>query len=207
MTINEKGNITFTEKESGNISDIKIDKTQDKIEVTLPDVVNDLKLFELSILKKSSANGKLLSGAEFSLYADEDAEGTVLATAITDEQGLGTFKSCTLEAGKIYYVKETVAPEGFILLTGIFTVEVSIGGSVTVFYNATNLAEGALKTEFTTDNNNNTIQFTIENDQKGQLPATGGKGRKASMFTAVAFIIFAIITTAYYVYSNRKGAK
>ncbi len=207
LIISEKGDITFTEKESGNGVAIEIDKEKDTIEVMLPDVVNNLKPFELSILKKSSANGQLLSGAEFRLYEDENAEGTVLATAMTDEQGIGTFNPFTLEAGKTYYVKETAAPEGFILLDGIFTVEVSIDGLVTVSYDGNNLAEDAVKTGFASEGDNNTIQFTVENDQKGQLPATGGPGRKSSMFTAAAFIVFAIITTAYYVYRNRKGAK
>lgn len=178
-------------------------------------VVNKLKPFDLSILKKSSVNNDELPNAVFELYGkyEDNVLKELLATATTDADGIGSFikndssgDTFELEAGKTYYIKETQAPDGFILLDGIFKVDVDVDGSVNVKY----IQEGSDDIELEvdahlTEEGNNIIQFTIENDQKGQLPATGGPGRKSSMIAAAMLIVFATGTTVYYVYRNRKG--
>ncbi|WP_122646097.1 vWA domain-containing protein [Enterococcus mediterraneensis] len=178
-------------------------------------ISNDLKPFDLSIKKVSSVNEVvLLPGAKFSLYADSSASGTLLATATTDAYGIGSFikndgsgEKFPLASNSIYYIKETKAPDGFILLDGIFTVEVNKYDSVTVSYGTTNLDKDAVAVGLVAGEDNNTIQFTAENRPKGQLPSTGGPGRKSSMIAAAVLIVFATGTTVYYVYRNRKGAK
>lgn len=212
LIISDTGEITFVQKDS--TVEVDVDKTGDYIEVILPDVVNELKPFDLSILKKSSVNGALLKDAEFSLYDEESSLEDPLATATTDEDGIGLFikegtddETFPLASNSIYYIKETQAPDGFILLDGIFTVKVAEDGSVTVSYGTTNLAKDAVTVDLVADEDNNTIQFTAENRPKGQLPSTGGPGRKSSMIVAAVLIVFATGTAVYYVYRNRKGAK
>lgn len=188
----------------------KIKQNSDKEELIvegLPEdeiVVNKLKPFDLSILKVNSVNENALKGAVFELYGKYENEELTdyIATATTGDDGIASFK---LEAGKTYYIKETEAPDGFIMLDGIFTVKVDDYGSVTVSYDGTKIENATF--ELVSGTENNTIQFTAENRPKGQLPSTGGPGRKSSMIAAAVLIVFATGTTVYYVYRNRKGAK
>lgn len=73
---------------------------------TFGDKVNP---FNLKITK-TNEHGKLLKGAEFTLYSDEKCE-KVVDTQTSDEKGLLTFKNLDVE--KTYYFKETKAPQGY----------------------------------------------------------------------------------------------
>ena len=61
-------------------------------------------------ITKTNEHGKVLKGAEFTLYSDEKCE-KVVDTQISDEKGLLTFKNLDVE--KTYYFKETKAPQGY----------------------------------------------------------------------------------------------
>lgn len=65
--------------------------------------------FNLKITK-TNEHGKVLKGAEFTLYSDEKCE-KVVDTQTSDEKGLLTFKNLDVE--KTYYFKETKAPQGY----------------------------------------------------------------------------------------------
>lgn len=65
--------------------------------------------FNLKITK-TNEHGKVLKGAEFTLYSDEKCE-KVVDTQISDEKGLLTFKNLDVE--KTYYFQETKAPQGY----------------------------------------------------------------------------------------------
>lgn len=65
--------------------------------------------FNLKITK-TNEHGKVLKGAEFTLYSDEKCE-RVVDTQTSDEKGLLTFKNLDVE--KTYYFKETKAPQGY----------------------------------------------------------------------------------------------
>lgn len=98
------GKITFT---SGTNS-LVTHGTKDSGDgyATFADKVNP---FNLKITK-TNEHGKLLKGAEFTLYSDEKCE-KVVDTQTSDEKGLLTFKNLDVE--KTYYFKETKAPQGY----------------------------------------------------------------------------------------------
>lgn len=98
------GRITFT---SGTNS-LVTQGTKDSGDgyATFGDKVNP---FNLKITK-TNEHGKVLKGAEFTLYSDEKCE-KVVDTQTSDEKGLLTFKNLDVE--KTYYFKETKAPQGY----------------------------------------------------------------------------------------------
>ena len=98
------GKITFT---SGTNSLI-VQGTKDSGDgyATFADKVNP---FNLKITK-TNEHGKVLKGAEFTLYSDEGCKN-VVDTQISDDKGLLTFKNLDVE--KTYYFEETKAPQGY----------------------------------------------------------------------------------------------
>lgn len=98
------GKITFT---SGTNSLI-VQGTKDSGDgyATFADKVNP---FNLKITK-TNEHGKVLKGAEFTLYSDEGCKN-VVDTQISDDKGLLTFKNLDVE--KTYYFQETKAPQGY----------------------------------------------------------------------------------------------
>lgn len=73
---------------------------------TFADMVNP---FDLKITK-TNENGKVLKGAEFTLYRDKECT-KVVDTQTSDDKGLLTFKNLDVE--KTYYFKESKAPQGY----------------------------------------------------------------------------------------------
>ena len=98
------GKITFT---SGTNS-LVTHGTKDSGDgyATFGDKVNP---FNLKITK-TNEHGKVLKGAEFTLYSDADCKN-VVDTQTSDDKGLLTFKNLDVE--KTYYFKETKAPQGY----------------------------------------------------------------------------------------------
>lgn len=98
------GKITFT---SGTNS-LVTHGTKDSGDgyATFGDKVNP---FNLKITK-TNERGKVLKGAEFTLYSDADCKN-VVDTQISDEKGLLSFKNLDVE--KTYYFEETKAPQGY----------------------------------------------------------------------------------------------
>ncbi len=62
------------------------------------------------VVKKNNEEGKLLEGAEFTLYLDPDCK-TEAAKAVTGKDGTLEFNGLQVETK--YYLKETKAPEGY----------------------------------------------------------------------------------------------
>ena len=98
------GKITFT---SGTNS-LVTQGTKDSGDgyATFGDKVNP---FDLKITK-TNEHGKVLKGAEFTLYSDAECKN-VVDTQTSDDKGLLTFKNLDVE--KTYYFKETKAPQGY----------------------------------------------------------------------------------------------
>lgn len=98
------GKITFT---SGTNS-LVTQGTKDSGDgyATFADMVNP---FDLKITK-TNEHGKVLKGAEFTLYSDEGCKN-VVDTQTSDDKGLLTFKNLDVE--KTYYFKESKAPKGY----------------------------------------------------------------------------------------------
>ncbi|MDY3250969.1 MAG: SpaA isopeptide-forming pilin-related protein [Candidatus Choladocola sp.] len=87
------------------------------------------------VKKTDRTTGKMLSGAEFGLYAKDDMKNTAgevivpadtqIDTCITDQNGNGSFQS-DLPHG-FYYVKELSAPAGYVKSTVIQDVDLRAG--------------------------------------------------------------------------------
>ena len=86
---------------------IKVFVDKDK-ELYTYDVVNN-RIRGSIIITKTDMNGKLLEGAEFTLY---DRNGKEVTTVISDKDGIAAFND--VDYGN-YTIKETKAPKGYIL--------------------------------------------------------------------------------------------
>ena len=92
--------------------------------------VNERQKLEINVFKLDEDDGKLLEGAEFSLYAKEDImnykgeiimkANELIETATSDESGKATFKTDLPLLD--FLIKETKAPKGYILSDEVITV-------------------------------------------------------------------------------------
>ena len=98
------GKITFTSGTNSLIAQGTKDSGDGY--ATFGDKVNP---FNLKITK-TNEHGKVLKGAEFTLYSDEGCKN-VVDTQTSDDKGLLTFKNLDVE--KTYYFQETKAPQGY----------------------------------------------------------------------------------------------
>ena len=90
---------------------------------------NDRQKVEVSVVKKDAETDAVVAGAEFGLYAKEDIlahenvtvkADTLLGKAVTDEDGKAVF-DLDLPFGK-YYIRELVAPAGYVSSDEILNV-------------------------------------------------------------------------------------
>lgn len=204
------GNYTLKEVSSANgynlISDIPLVVTKNKndgefIVQGLPEekkVQNKLKNFNLSLNKVAVDNlQKGIAGAEFSLYY----RGNFVEKQVSDVNGKVDFNQ-NLIPGRNYTVKETAVPEGYLPITGVFTIQVKTSGQVIVDYAGTVLTNSQMSVGLTSGSGNNTIQYTVTNDPKRPLPRTGGMGIYVPITTgAIAMLV------AYSIYIYRKCRK
>ncbi|MEE0992506.1 MAG: SpaA isopeptide-forming pilin-related protein [Bacteroidales bacterium] len=80
------------------------------------------------ITKVDSKTGDLLTGAEFTLYEDVDSNGkydaqTDIKLGILDETSTGVYEYGNLRYGR-YFVKETKAPEGFLIDNSVYAFDI-----------------------------------------------------------------------------------
>ena len=71
------------------------------------------------VVKKMNVVGEVLEGAEFAIYEDESCS-QLIGTGMTDLNGQVVFPS--LIKDKIYYLKETKAPEGYVASDKVYAV-------------------------------------------------------------------------------------
>lgn len=194
------GKITFT---SGTNS-LVTQGTKDSGDgyATFGDRVNP---FNLKITK-TNEHGKVLKGAEFTLYSDEKCE-RVVDTQTSDEKGLLTFKNLDVE--KTYYFKETKAPQGYRIPVdenGKAYVH-SVYVSTTPQTNTFNFTVDGTKydTSKTTGNvrlegtkNDRVVAVDITNKTTQLLPETGSNGTIILVALGLGVLVLA------YVASKRK---
>lgn len=188
------GKITFT---SGTNS-LVTHGTKDSGDgyATFADKVNP---FNLKITK-TNEHGKVLKGAEFTLYSDEGCEN-VVDTQISDDNGLLTFKNLDVE--KTYYFQETKAPQGYRIPVDengkayVHSVYVKATPQTNTFdftidnvqYN-TSKTSGNIRLEGT--KNDRVVAVDITNKTTQLLPETGSSGTILLIGLGVAVIAFAL---------------
>ena len=85
--------------------------------------INQPKTGKLELTKKDVSDGKLLPNAGFRI---KDEDGNIVATGVTDKNGLATF---TLRVGKYTY-QEYDAPEGYLIDEGEYPFEIKEDGEI-----------------------------------------------------------------------------
>lgn len=134
---------------------------------------------ELNINKINKKN-EALTGAEFELYSDSSLKNKV---------GTG-LKFTKLKPNTTYYLKETKAPTGYILLDKTLNVQTNESGEVTIQdYDVSNVDGVA------------TVQIT--NEEINILPNTGGPGNV--WYILIGVLIVGASSALYIIYYKKKG--
>jgi len=163
---------------------------------TFADMVNP---FDLKITK-TNEKGKILKGAEFTLYSDKDCT-KVVDTQISDENGVLSFKRLKVET--TYYFKESKAPQGYRIPVDengnayVHSVYVTATPQTNTFeftvdgtkYD-TSKTTGNVRLEGT--KNDRVVAVSITNKTTQLLPETGSNGTILLIGLGVAVIAFAL---------------
>lgn len=163
---------------------------------TFADMVNP---FDLKITK-TNEHGKVLKGAEFTLYSDEGCKN-VVDTQTSDDKGLLTFKNLDVE--KTYYFKETKAPKGYRIpvdengnayVHSVYVKSVPQNSTFdftvdNAMYNTSNTT-GTVHLEGT--KKDRVVAVSITNKTTQLLPETGSNGTIILLGLGCAIIAFAL---------------
>ena len=144
------------------------------------------------ILKKDYDDTTVLSGAAFSLFGENQInpdDGKPLpgeypiVSGTTNQDGL--LDLGTLAAGKVFYLFEDTAPDGYTSLSDPIIITVSKSGLVTARLGGD--IENPLKKDILIINGVEVTQLTVYNSAGVELPSTGGPG------TTIIYILGAIL--------------
>lgn len=163
---------------------------------TFGDKVNP---FNLKITK-TNEHGKVLKGAEFTLYSDKDCT-KVVDTQVSDENGVLSFKDLKMET--TYYFKETKAPKGYRIpvdengnayVHSVYVKSVPQNNTFdftvdNAMYNTSNTT-GTVHLEGT--KKDRVVAVSITNKTTQLLPETGSNGTIILVGLGCAIIAFAL---------------
>lgn len=163
---------------------------------TFADMVNP---FDLKITK-TNEHGKVLKGAEFTLYSDKDCT-KVVDTQVSDEKGVLSFKDLKVET--TYYFKETKAPKGYRIpvdengnayVHSVYVKSVPQNNTFdftvdNAMYNTSNTT-GTVHLEGT--KKDRVVAVSITNKTTQLLPETGSNGTIILLGLGCAIIAFAL---------------
>lgn len=163
---------------------------------TFGDKVNP---FNLKITK-TNEHGKVLKGAEFTLYSDKDCT-KVVDTQVSDENGVLSFKDLKVET--TYYFKETKAPKGYRIpvdengnayVHSVYVKSVPQNNTFdftvdNAMYNTSNTT-GTVHLEGT--KKDRVVAVSITNKTTQLLPETGSSGTIILLGLGCAIIAFAL---------------
>ncbi len=158
------GNYTVKETKAPEGYVLKEDRhsiaiSRQQTEVTLR-LKNDKAMYKVTAIKQDAdENGKLLVGAEFTLYS---AEGAVVAKAVTGYDGTAVFE---VPEGK-YKLVETRAPAGY-QLSGDFVREITV--------NAVRGAVGEFKYTFNNEKSSYSIEIHKHDSEDKQKKLAGAE--------------------------------
>lgn len=167
---------------------------------TFADMVNP---FDLKITK-TNEKGKILKGAEFTLYSDKDCT-KVVDTQVSDENGVLSFKDLKVET--TYYFKETKAPKGYRIpvdengkayVHSVYVKSVPQNNTFdftvdNAMYNTSNTT-GTVHLEGT--KKDRVIAVSITNKTTQLLPETGSNGTIILVGLGCAIIAFALFRSS-----------
>lgn len=190
---------------------------QNKIQTTIGGtptqaiVISDTVKFQVT---KTDDKENVLSGAVFTLYVKAEKDtvgavelkvgndtfyGVVVDEKTTDDKGLGVFDG--LDAQKVYYVKETVAPDGYSLNDTVYELK---GADLDSSTSVQAKDEHGVLTTTTTHVYNDFDPQSVVDTKLSSLPSTGGIG--TTIFTIGGCLIM-IIAAALFFASRRKNNK
>lgn len=146
----------------------------------------DFKVANISLkINKVDEKNQELNGSEFTLYSDNKTTNVI-------SKGL---RFDGLVPGVTYYLKETKAPTGYVLLGEILPVTIANDGTISI-----------TDYEITTENGIGTV--TITNKAINVLPNTGGPGNIPYIVIGLLIIIISVVSILFYVRKGkRKNAK
>lgn len=167
---------------------------------TFADMVNP---FDLKITK-TNEKGKILKGAEFTLYSDKDCT-KVVDTQVSDENGVLSFKGLKVET--TYYFKETKAPKGYRIpvdengnayVHSVYVKSVPQNNTFdftvdNAMYNTSNTT-GTVHLEGT--KKDRVVAVSITNKTTQLLPETGSNGTIILLGLGCAIIAFALFRSS-----------
>lgn len=202
-----KNKITFTVDDSGKIK-ITSDSTETDTDGTIVLNVNkdgDLEAtvnekpapFDFKIVKASDKGNKL-AGAEFTLYSDKDCK-TEVGKQVSGKDGVLKFED--LIVGKMYYMKETKAPEGYRIPVNsdgsdiVYTIKVNsvpVDNVFTVEFNGKvyDSSSGDIVLEGTKADR--VVTANIINKAGMKLPETGSSDMIFIMLMGVGFMVLGL---------------
>lgn len=192
------GEITFTSETNSLVTHGTKDSGDGY--ATFSDKVNP---FNLKITK-TNEHGKVLKGAEFTLYSDADCKN-VVDTQTSDDKGVLTFKDLDVE--KTYYFEETKAPQGYRIPVDengkayVHSVYVKATPQTNTFeftvdgikYD-TSKTSGNVRLEGT--KKDRVVAIDITNKTTQLLPETGSNGTIILLGLGCAIIAFALYRSA-----------
>ena len=163
---------------------------------TFADMVNP---FDLKITK-TNEKGKILKGAEFTLFSDKECT-KVVDTQVSDENGVLSFKGLKVET--TYYFKETKAPQGYRIpvdengnayVHSVYVKSVPQNNTFdftvdNAMYNTSNTT-GTVHLEGT--KKDRVVAVSITNKTTQLLPETGSNGTIILVGLGCAIIAFAL---------------
>lgn len=202
-TVNENATVGKT----SNDNKVSLDYANDDTEIVEPGPTVQVFAFNLQVVKEDNG-GQKLAGAKFDLFKADKT--TKIATATSDDNGLVQFtksgKEIQLAAGT-YYVKETEAPEGYVLPTGEAAwTEITVAPKIT---QKTSVGANDAQYELTglTNAGDNTFAFvtkTVKN-VKITVPKTGGMG--TTLFTVCGASLIVLAGVMFVVLKRKKTSK
>ncbi|WP_311830025.1 MSCRAMM family protein [Enterococcus xiangfangensis] len=181
-----------------SIGDQKIVATEDGF---LLELNNESKELAVDVLKLDEHSQAPISGVTFEIH---DSANTLIAKGTTDDDGKLIFEAePEFKVNETYTLTETSVPNDYVMLSDKIEFTIDSTGTLNAFKGEDTYSLVSKKDS--EDINALLFEITVLNRPKGQLPTTGGEGRRMFMIIAAILLVCAMGTSVYYVYRNRRG--